>query len=126
MKYTLNIDELKEKIPEIFFSEWDKKWNKIRLLNAENPRISTLDSTIYYVFRGNFESKQNFTDMSQNIHCLFWISKQCFDKEIIRHIDFWKIDKNCAMDISFDMKRTSQRKIHIKNLKLNNNFYLES
>ncbi len=125
MKYTLNIDKLKEDIPEIFFNEWKlEHTERIRLLNAESPEIIKFKDTDYYIFKGNFESEKNFAGMNPKMVCRFWITQLSFDREIVRHIDFARIDTACAMDISFNMTRPTRRRIYIRDLEFHNDVYV--
>ena len=83
MEYTLNIDELKEKIPEIFFNEWIKnKWVRIRLTNMERPKITTLKDTIYYIFEGNFEDVVHMLRLFKGLEILDWYHQQKYEPDV--------------------------------------------
>jgi hypothetical protein len=111
----LDINKLKQISPEIRFNEWKiNKWEIVTFYNLLAPEIKHYEKTVYYLFSGCFET-ENKIGVVPKIECKFWITQQCFETEIIRHIDFTKINTNCIV-ATFTMARINNKKIKIKNM----------
>ena len=118
MERTLDIERLKQISPDIYFSEWKiNKSARIKLYDILIPERITYKETKYYVFDGCFV-KDNYLHIEPNMTCRIWITEQCFETEIIRHIDFLKITKEtCIIEVEFDLLRLTDRRIKMMNFK---------
>ena len=108
---------------DIFFNEWKndmkmKHIQKIFITNILTPDTKIVDKTKYYIFNGCFMEENIFRVKPKN-EVKLWFSKKSFDKELIRWIDFGKLDQpaeNYSAEIS--VTRISKRDLIFINFDL--------
>ena len=115
---TLNVKKLSQQVPEIFFREWpNNKWFSITIEDLLNPNEVVYKNTIYFCYAGKFRSENPFTK-NLNKYFAFWFTKQSFEREIIRHVEFREIAESSKVNACFDFCRMSERMIRMRNFKL--------
>jgi hypothetical protein len=114
----MDIQKLQNKRLEVYFDELFllKSYARIRLFDFTHAEEKIIKNTEYYVFDADFV-KENELNIKPYRQIFLWITKEAFDREIIRHIDFKNINQTERKDLTLEIKRTSKRTIVIKNLK---------
>lgn len=114
------MDHLKNKKPEIFFNEWNKIKTLIPIVLVRflTPQIRKVDSTEYYLFDGFFVDKSDAFRIKKGIPVVFWFSKSCFEREIIRHIDFSGLARQDNRNISMKVIRKSKYELWFSDVEL--------
>ena len=112
-------NEFKEPI-EILFDEWKPNWNwiKLTLYKFQNAEEITLDKSVYWVFNGRIETRDNPLRIENGAMCRFWFSKRMFKREIQRHLLLHTYPWDNPFDITIEIKRPSKFSLLMRNVEL--------
>lgn len=103
---------------DIHFSEWTStKTGRVKFYNILKPELQTYKKTNYYVFEGEFTEQAKWSSLSKGITAHFWITQQCFERAINRHVKFNTLRKDMnKVQIIFDLHRTKKKFLEMKNV----------
>ena len=104
----------------IFFSEFNNTWTKIKLIDFLHPKIKTTENCSYYIYPGKIlESKNPRIEISEEIKNIF-LAKQIFMKEI-RKIGLPQCLKETdQVEATFELRREGKFILHLRDLMIGN------
>ena len=110
-------NEFKEPI-EIMFDVWQPNWNwiKLTLFKFQKAEEKTYKNTLYWIFEGKVESRENPLRIENGAKCRFWFSKRMFKQEIQRHLCLHTFDWDTPFDITLEIKRPSKFLLLMRNV----------